>query len=46
MAGLSGFAGKFVKAYAQLGAELERAASAYHDEVAERAYPGPEHSFE
>src|SRR5699024_5552516 len=27
MAGLSGFAGKFVKAYAQLGAELERAAS-------------------
>src|SRR5699024_12106725 len=33
MAGLSGFAGKFVKAYAQLGAELERAASAYHDEV-------------
>src|SRR5699024_11406588 len=37
MAGLSGFAGKFVKAYAQLGAELERAASAYHDEVAERS---------
>ena len=46
MAGLSGFAGKFVKAYAQLGAELERAASTYRDEVAERAYPGPEHSFE
>src|SRR5699024_337552 len=46
MAGLSGFAGQFVKAYAQLGAELERAASAYHGEVAERAYPGPEHSFE
>ena len=46
MAGLSGFAGKFVKTYAQLGAELERAASTYRDEVAERAYPGPEHSFE
>lgn len=46
MAGLSGFAGKFVKTYAQLAAELERAASAYREEVAERSYPGPEHSFE
>ena len=46
MAGLSGFGGKFVKTYAQVGAELERAASTYRDEVAERTYPGPEHSFE
>ena len=46
MAGLSGFHGKFVKAFADLRGELGRAAAQYRTEVAERAYPGPEHSFE
>lgn len=46
MAGLSGFQGKFVKAFADLRGELERAAAQYRAEVGERAYPGPEHSFE
>ncbi|AXK45174.1 3-methyl-2-oxobutanoate hydroxymethyltransferase [Brachybacterium saurashtrense] len=46
MAGLSGFQGKFVKAFADLRGELQRAAAQYRAEVGERAYPGPEHSFE
>jgi len=46
MAGLSGFHGKFVKAFADLRGELRRAATEYRAEVGERRYPGPEHSFE
>lgn len=46
MAGLSGFHGKFVKAFADLGAQLEQAARQYRAEVGARTYPGPEHSFE
>ena len=46
MAGLSGFRGRFVKAFADLRGQLEEAATQYRDEVRERSYPGPEHSFE
>lgn len=46
MAGLSGFRGTFVKVFADLRGELERAAQQYRTEVSERSYPGPEHSFE
>ena len=46
MAGLSGFHGKFVKTFADLGAQLEQAAGTYRAEVAARSYPGPEHSFD
>ena len=47
MAGLTG--GKvprFVKKYADLRAELLRAAREYADDVKNGAFPGPEHSFE
>jgi 3-methyl-2-oxobutanoate hydroxymethyltransferase len=47
MAGLTG--GKvprFVKKYADLRAELLRAAREYADEVKNGTFPGPEHSFE
>ncbi len=46
MAGLSGFRGKFVKAFADLRGELLGAATAYRTEVEERSYPGAEHSFD
>lgn len=46
MAGLSDFEGRFVKRYATLRQELERAARDYRAEVADRLYPGPEHSVE
>lgn len=46
MAGLSGFHGKFVKAFADLRTDLQRAAEQYRSEVGARTYPGPEHSFE
>ncbi|MGO3211490.1 MAG: 3-methyl-2-oxobutanoate hydroxymethyltransferase, partial [Brachybacterium sp.] len=46
MAGLSGFQGKFVKAFADLRGDLQQAAQQYRAEVRERSYPGPEHSFE
>ncbi|MFC7458053.1 3-methyl-2-oxobutanoate hydroxymethyltransferase [Brachybacterium sp. GCM10030267] len=46
MAGMSGFHGKFVKAFGDLRADLQRAAAQYRDEVTERSYPGPEHSFD
>ncbi|MGO2361897.1 MAG: 3-methyl-2-oxobutanoate hydroxymethyltransferase, partial [Brachybacterium tyrofermentans] len=46
MAGLSGFHGKFVKAFADLRRDLTHAAEQYRVEVAERSYPGPEHSFD
>jgi 3-methyl-2-oxobutanoate hydroxymethyltransferase len=47
MAGLTG--GKvprFVKKYADLRAELLRAAREYADDVKDGTFPGPEHSFE
>lgn len=46
MAGLSGFHGKFVKAFADLRGQLQAAAEQYRAEVGERRYPGPEHSFD
>lgn len=46
MAGLSGFEGRFVKRFANLRAELLRAATEYRQEVVSGTYPGPEHSFE
>jgi len=46
MAGLSGFHGKFVKAFANLRGELRDAASQYRSEVEQRSYPGAEHSFD
>lgn len=46
MAGLSqGKGAKFVKRFADVGAELHRAATAYADEVRLGTFPGPEHSF-
>lgn len=46
MAGLSqGKSAKFVKRFADVGAELHRAATAYADEVRLGTFPGPEHSF-
>jgi 3-methyl-2-oxobutanoate hydroxymethyltransferase len=47
MAGLNGGrVPKFVKKYADLRAELLRAAREYADEVRSGAFPAPEHSFE
>ena len=46
MAGLSDFRGKFVKAFADLRGDLQRAAEQYRSEVESSSYPGPEHSFE
>lgn len=46
MAGLSGFEGRFVKRFANLRAELQRAAAEYREEVTSRSYPAAEHSFE
>ncbi|WP_114854937.1 3-methyl-2-oxobutanoate hydroxymethyltransferase [Brachybacterium sp. YJGR34] len=46
MAGLSGFHGKFVKAFADLRGDLQRAAAEYREEVVAGTYPGPEHSFD
>ncbi|HZH21510.1 MAG TPA: 3-methyl-2-oxobutanoate hydroxymethyltransferase [Geodermatophilus sp.] len=47
MAGLtSGRVPRFVKKYADLRAELLRAAQEYADEVRTGVFPGPEHSFE
>ena len=41
-----GKAPKFVKRYAELGAEIGNAARRFASEVAEGSYPGPEHSYE
>ncbi|MDH3473301.1 MAG: 3-methyl-2-oxobutanoate hydroxymethyltransferase [Rhodospirillales bacterium] len=42
--GLTGAAApSFVKRYAELGAEIDRAAAAYAEEVRARRFPGPEH---
>ena len=46
MAGLSGFEGTFVKQFAHLGPELEKAASKYRRQVLEGIYPDPQHSFD
>lgn len=47
MAGLTGGrVPKFVKKYADLRAELLRAAKEYADDVRSGAFPGPEHSFD
>lgn len=46
MAGMSGFEGKFVKAFAHLRRDLQHAAEAYRAEVEGRRYPGAEHSFD
>ncbi|MBM3565113.1 MAG: 3-methyl-2-oxobutanoate hydroxymethyltransferase [Alphaproteobacteria bacterium] len=39
------FTPKFVRRYAELGAEAERAVRAYADDVRARRFPGPEHCF-
>ena len=45
--GLSGdFKPKFVKRYADLGAQIAAAAGAYKSEVGNGAFPGPEHGYE
>ena len=47
MLGLSGgFKPKFVKQYADLGAQIAAAAAAYKSDVAAAAFPGPEHCYE
>ena len=40
------FTPKFLKRYAELGAAVRQAATAYAEEVRTGRYPGPEHSFE
>jgi 3-methyl-2-oxobutanoate hydroxymethyltransferase len=40
-----GFTPRFVKRYAELGDEIEKAVAQYADEVRGRAFPGPEHVF-
>ena len=45
--GLSGdFHPKFVKRYADLGAQIAAAAAAYRSDVETAAFPGPEHCYE
>ncbi|CAA9574997.1 MAG: 3-methyl-2-oxobutanoate hydroxymethyltransferase, partial [uncultured Thermomicrobiales bacterium] len=39
------FTPKFVKRYADLGAQMRAALAAYVEEVREGAFPGPEHAF-
>jgi 3-methyl-2-oxobutanoate hydroxymethyltransferase len=47
MAGMTGGrVPRFVKRYADLRAELLRAAREYADDVRSGTFPGPEHSFE
>ncbi|MEV4104073.1 3-methyl-2-oxobutanoate hydroxymethyltransferase [Nonomuraea sp. NPDC049649] len=45
MAGLTPSPARFVKRYADLGAELGRAARTYAEEVVNGAFPGPEHAY-
>jgi 3-methyl-2-oxobutanoate hydroxymethyltransferase len=40
-----GFKPKFVKQYAAIGQEMVRGVAAYAEEVRNRAFPGPEHSY-
>jgi 3-methyl-2-oxobutanoate hydroxymethyltransferase len=39
------FTPRFVRKYARLSTEIERALIEYRDDVAERRFPGPEHTF-
>ena len=39
------FTPRFVKRYAELGEQVERAAAAYAEDVRARRFPGPEHCF-
>lgn len=41
----SDFTPSFVRRYAELGSDIERAASAYAEDVRERRFPAPEHCF-
>ena len=41
----SDFTPKFVKRFAELGGEIERAAKAYAEEVNDRRFPGFEHCY-
>ncbi len=41
----SDFTPTFVKRYAEIGETIERAVSAYADDVRSRKFPGPEHCF-
>lgn len=41
----SDFTPSFVKRYAELGPDIERAARAYAEDVRNRRFPGPEHCF-
>lgn len=41
----SDFTPTFVKRYAEIGEEIERAARAYADDVRARSFPAPEHTF-
>ena len=41
-----GFHAKFVKRFAELGAAATAGAAAFREAVRQRAYPGPEHSYE
>jgi 3-methyl-2-oxobutanoate hydroxymethyltransferase len=41
----SGKTAKFVKRFAEVGAELHRAATQYADEVASGVFPAAEHSY-
>jgi 3-methyl-2-oxobutanoate hydroxymethyltransferase len=41
----SDFTPSFVRRYAELGDEIERAARAYAEDVRKRRFPGPEHCF-
>jgi 3-methyl-2-oxobutanoate hydroxymethyltransferase len=45
MLGLSARVPKFVKHYAELGPSIEKAVAAYAEEVRERRFPGPEHTY-
>jgi 3-methyl-2-oxobutanoate hydroxymethyltransferase len=40
-----GFKPKFVKQYASVGKEMERGVRAYADEVRNREFPGPQHTY-
>lgn len=47
MLGLNqGFSPRFLRRFAELGADVRAAAEAYRDAVRSGEYPGPEHSFE
>jgi 3-methyl-2-oxobutanoate hydroxymethyltransferase len=39
------FKPKFVKRYADLGAEMKKAFAQYKKEVEDGSFPGPEHSY-